>query len=62
MLTSAPAGYTLACSYARAGRAGDALDTLAGAVALNPDLRASAARDADLRAPRGTGRLDALLG
>jgi len=56
------AGYTLACSYARAGRAGDTRDTLAGAVALNPDPRASAARDADLRPLRGTGRPDALLG
>jgi hypothetical protein len=54
------AGYTLACSYAQAGRPGEALDAVAGAVALNPDLRAEAARDADLQ-PRDSGRLDALL-
>jgi tetratricopeptide (TPR) repeat protein len=53
--------YTLACSYAQASRAADALDMLTEAVALNPDLRASAARDADLRPLREAGRLDVLL-
>ena len=56
------AGYSLACAYARADRAGDAADALARAVALNPDLRANAARDPDLRQLRDSGRLGVLPG
>ncbi|HEY2442204.1 MAG TPA: hypothetical protein VGI31_03630, partial [Streptosporangiaceae bacterium] len=56
------ASYNLACAQARAGRAGDAFDALAEAVARNPALRANAARDADLGSLRADDRLDALLG
>jgi hypothetical protein len=56
------ASYSLACAYARAGRPGDAVMTLTGALALNPDLRANAARDADLRSLRDDGRLAIVLG
>jgi hypothetical protein len=56
------ASYSLACAYARAGRQDDAADVLTLAVALNPDVRANAARDADLRPLRDDGRLTALLG
>jgi hypothetical protein len=55
------AGYSLACAYARADRARDAADTLTRAVALNPDLRANAARDPDLQPLRDDGRLSVLL-
>jgi hypothetical protein len=54
--------YNLACAQARAGRPGDALGALREAIARNPDLRANAARDADLRSLRDAGRLGALLG
>ena len=54
--------YGLACAQARSGRADDALATLTKAVVLNPELRASAARDPDLAALRDAGRLTALPG
>ena len=58
----AMACYNLACAQARAGHQGDALAALAQALELHPDLRANAARDADLGSLRDDGRLDALLG
>jgi hypothetical protein len=54
--------YNLACAQARAGHSGDAVDALTEAIALNPDLRANAGRDADLGSLRADGRLDTLLG
>jgi hypothetical protein len=53
--------YNLACAQAGAGQAGDAVATLAEAVALNGALRANAARDADLGTLRDQGRLDGVL-
>ncbi len=52
--------YNLACAQARAGRPGDAVGALGEAIARNPDLRANAARDADLHSLRDAGRLGAL--
>jgi hypothetical protein len=51
------AGYNLACAQAGAGLLDAAAATLTGAVALNPDLQANAARDGDLAALRDTGRI-----
>ena len=46
------AGYSLACAQARAGQPDRAARTLAEAVEANPDLRANASRDPDLRVVR----------
>ena len=56
------ASYNLACAQAGAGLLNDAAATVAEAVALNPDLRANAARDSDLAVVRDRGLLTALLG
>jgi hypothetical protein len=53
------AGYNLACAQAGAGLVEAAAATLATALELNPDLRANAARDADLAPVRDSGRLAA---
>jgi hypothetical protein len=53
--------YNLACAQARAGRPDEAAQALREAITLNPDVRANAARDADLVVLRGGGRLEALL-
>jgi tetratricopeptide (TPR) repeat protein len=53
--------YNLASAQARAGRADDATAALREAIALNPDVRANAARDADLAILRDSGRLEAML-
>ncbi|HUA31010.1 MAG TPA: hypothetical protein VMC03_19160 [Streptosporangiaceae bacterium] len=45
--------YNLACAQARAERADDAAAALREAIALNPDVRANAARDPDLAILRG---------
>jgi hypothetical protein len=50
--------YNLACALARAERADDAYAALREAIALNPDVRANAARDPDLAILRGSGRLN----
>ena len=44
------AGYSLACAQAQAGQPEQAARTLAEAIEANPDLRANASRDRDLRA------------
>jgi hypothetical protein len=49
--------YNLACAQAGAGQLDAAQAALAAAVALNPDLRANAARDGDLAALRDRGRI-----
>jgi hypothetical protein len=54
------AAYRLSCAQAQAGASGQALQTLAGAMSLNPDLRANAARDPDLAPLRDMGQLDVL--
>jgi tetratricopeptide (TPR) repeat protein len=46
------AGYSLACAQARAGDTDQAARTLAEAIQANPDLRANASRDPDLRVVR----------
>ena len=46
------AGYSLACAQAQAGQPGQAARTLAEAIEANPDLRANARRDPDLRVLR----------
>lgn len=51
------AHYNLACAQARTGRLDEAAATLSAAIDLNADLRANAARDADLQALRDRGRL-----
>jgi hypothetical protein len=51
------AGYNLACAQAGAGLLDAAAATLTAAVALNPDLQANAARDADLALLRESGRI-----
>jgi hypothetical protein len=56
------ASYNLACAQAGAGLLDEAAATVAEAVALNPDVRANAARDTDLAAVRERGLLTALLG
>jgi hypothetical protein len=53
--------YGLACAQARSGRTDDALAAIRQAISLNPELRASADRDADLAALRDAGRLTTLL-
>jgi tetratricopeptide (TPR) repeat protein len=53
--------YNLACAQAGAGRPDDAAEALREAIALNPDVRANAARDPDLAVLRGSGQLEALL-
>ena len=55
------AAYSLACAQAGADTAKDAIQTLAEAIALNPDLRANARRDPDLAGLRDSGHLGALL-
>ncbi|HUB42293.1 MAG TPA: hypothetical protein VMA72_25860 [Streptosporangiaceae bacterium] len=56
------ASYNLACAHAGAGLLGEAAATVAEAVALNPDVRANAARDPDLAAVRERGLLTNVLG
>jgi hypothetical protein len=56
------ASYNLACAQAGAGLLDEAAATVTEAVALNPDVRANAARDTDLAAVRERGLLSALLG
>jgi hypothetical protein len=56
------ASYNLACAQAGAGLLDEAAATVAEAVALNPDVRANAARDSDLAPVRDSGLLAALLG
>jgi Tetratricopeptide repeat len=51
--------YNLACAQARAQRPDDAAAALREAIALNPDVRANAARDPDLAILRSGGRLEA---
>ena len=46
--------YNLACAQARAERVDDAARALGEAIALNPDVRANAARDPDLAILRGS--------
>ncbi len=46
------AGYSLACAQAQAGHPEQAARTLAEAIEVNPDLRANASRDRDLRVLR----------
>jgi hypothetical protein len=55
------ASYNLACAQAGAGMLDKAAATVAEAVALNPDVRANAARDSDLAAVRERGLLTTLL-
>jgi len=55
------AAYSLACAQSVAGRAEDAVRTLAEAIALNPDVRVNADRDPDLQQLRDAGRLAAIL-
>jgi hypothetical protein len=54
--------YNLACAQAGAGLLDAAAAALIEAVALNPDVRANAARDSDLATLRDSGRLAAVLG
>jgi hypothetical protein len=56
------ARYNLACAQAGAGQLDAALAAVTAAVALNPDLRANAARDRDLTALRDSGRLTVASG
>jgi hypothetical protein len=56
------ASYNLACVLAGAGLLDESAATVAEAVALNPDVRANAARDSDLTEVRERGLLIALLG
>ncbi len=46
------AGYSLACAQARAGDTDQAARALAEAIEANPDLRANASRDPDLKVVR----------
>jgi hypothetical protein len=55
------ASYNLACAQASAGLLDEAAATVAEAVALNPDVRANAARDIDLAPVRERGLLAELL-
>jgi hypothetical protein len=55
------AAYSLACAQAQAGRADDAALCLSTAIAMNPDVRANAARDPDLEPLRASGRLAEIL-
>ena len=54
------ASYNLACAQACAGLHDEAAASLAKAIALNPDVRANAARDADLAPLRERGLLSGL--
>jgi hypothetical protein len=54
--------YGLACAQAVCGLTDAAAETLASAIALNPDIRANASRDPDLAPLRDSGRLARLLG
>ena len=56
------AGYNMACAQARSRMDDEALSTLAGAIALNPQLRANSRRDKDLASLGSGGSLKALLG
>ena len=49
------AGYNLACAQAQAGQPDQAARTLAEAIEANPDLRANASRDPDLKVLREAG-------
>jgi hypothetical protein len=49
------AGYNLACAQAQAGQPAQAARTLAEAIEANPDLRANARRDPDLKVLREAG-------
>jgi len=51
--------YNLACAQARSERADEAATALIEAIALNPDVRANAARDPDLAILRSSRRLEA---
>ena len=55
------ASYNLACAQAGASLLDEAAATVAEAVALNPDVRANAARDPDLAQVRERGLLAGLL-
>jgi hypothetical protein len=55
------ASYGLACAQARAGQPDGAFASIRQAISLNPDLRASAARDPDLAGLRDGGQLAAVL-
>jgi hypothetical protein len=55
------AHFNLACAQAQSQRPADAVGSLREAIALNPDLRANASRDADLADLRASGQLDLLL-
>jgi hypothetical protein len=48
------AAYSLACAQSTSGRTEEAAQTLAEAIALNPDVRANANRDPDLELLRGS--------
>jgi hypothetical protein len=52
------AHYNLACAHSGAGRLDEASAAITEAIGLNPDLRANATRDPDLRELRDSGRLD----
>jgi hypothetical protein len=54
--------YNLACAQAGSGLLDEAAATVRDAVALNPDVRANAARDRDLAAVRDSGRLAEVIG
>lgn len=56
------ASYNLACALARAGRLDEAAEALAGAIALNPDIRVNAGHDKDLAGVRKAERIAVLLG
>ena len=55
------ASYNLACARAGAGLLDEAATAVAEAIALNPDVRANAARDPDLGSLRDSGKMTALL-
>ena len=55
------AAYGLACAQATSGLGEDAARALSEAITLNPDVRANAARDADLASLRDSGQLDRIL-
>jgi hypothetical protein len=55
------AAYSLACAQSVSGLTADSARTLGEAIALNPDVRANAARDPDLAGLRDSGRLAGIL-
>jgi hypothetical protein len=55
------AAYSLACAQSVSGLTADSARTLGEAIALNPDVRANAARDPDLAGLRDSGRLARIL-